>query len=99
MPAAIALADVSKSVSAVSFGDLDLDANHEGDDVSLTPPENDASGYRAGGRLEERLRCCLRRSGLGHELIMTTFYPTTFYMTTFDLTTDFLSRFVLWRNH
>ena len=42
MPAAIALADVSKSVSAVSFGDLDLDANHGGGDVSLTPPESDA---------------------------------------------------------
>ena len=42
MPAAIALADVSKSVSAVSFGDLDLDANHVGGDVSWTPPENDA---------------------------------------------------------
>ena len=43
MPAAIALADVSKSVSAVSFGDLDLDANHVGGDVSWTPPEGDAS--------------------------------------------------------
>ncbi len=27
MPAALALTDVSKSVSAVSLGDLDLDAN------------------------------------------------------------------------
>ncbi len=43
MPAALALADVSKSVSAVSFGDLDLDANHVGGDVSWTPPDNDAS--------------------------------------------------------
>ncbi len=59
-PAALALTDVSKSVSAVSFGDLDLDANHVGDDVSLTPPENDASGSRAGGRFEERLCCFLR---------------------------------------
>ena len=42
MPAALALTDVSKSVSAVSFGDLDLDANHVGGDVSWTPPENDA---------------------------------------------------------
>ena len=41
-PAALALTDVSKSVSAVSFGDLDLDANHVGGDVSWTPPENDA---------------------------------------------------------
>ena len=65
MPAALALTAVWKSVSAVSLGDLDLDANHKGDDVSLTPPENDASGYHAGGRLEERLRCFLRRSGLG----------------------------------
>ncbi len=38
MPAALALADVSKSVSAVSFGDLDLDANHVGGDVSWAPP-------------------------------------------------------------
>ena len=43
MPAVLALADVSKSVSAVSFGDLDLDANHVGGDVSWTPLDNDAS--------------------------------------------------------
>ncbi len=42
-PAALALTDVSKSVSAVSFGDMDLDANHVGGDVSWTPPEGDAS--------------------------------------------------------
>ncbi len=36
------LTDVSKSLSAFSFGDLDLDANHVGGDVSWTPPENDA---------------------------------------------------------
>ncbi len=65
MPAAIALADVSKGVSAVSFGDLDLDANHEGVDVCLTPPESDASGRCAGRSLEERLRCFFRGSGLG----------------------------------
>ncbi len=41
-PAALALTDVSKSVSAVSFGDLDLDANHVGGDVSWTPPGSDA---------------------------------------------------------
>ena len=32
-PAALELTDVSKSVSAVSFGDLDLDANHVGGDA------------------------------------------------------------------
>ena len=42
MPAALALADVLKSVSAVSFGDLHLDANHVGGDVSCAPPESDA---------------------------------------------------------
>ena len=42
-PAALALTDVSKSVSAVSFGDLDLDANHVGGDVSWTPPVSDAN--------------------------------------------------------
>ncbi len=42
MPAALALMDVSKSVFDVSFGDLDLDANHVGGDVSWTSPENDA---------------------------------------------------------
>ena len=40
--AALALTDVSKSVSAVSFGDLDLDANHVGGDVSWTPLESEA---------------------------------------------------------
>ena len=43
MTAAPALTDVMKSVSTVSFGDLDLDANHVGGDVSWTPPDNDAS--------------------------------------------------------
>ena len=42
MPAALALMDVSKRVSDVSFGDLDLDANHVGGDVSWISPENDA---------------------------------------------------------
>ena len=32
-PAALALTDVSKSVSTVSFGALDLDANQEGGDA------------------------------------------------------------------
>ncbi len=31
--------DVSKSVSAVSFEDLDLDASHGGGNFSWTPPE------------------------------------------------------------
>ncbi len=39
----LALTDVSKSVSAVSFGDLDSDANHVGGDVSWTPPVCDAN--------------------------------------------------------
>ncbi len=39
MPAALALTDVSKSVSAVSFGGLDLKANHVGGDVSWIPPK------------------------------------------------------------
>ncbi len=43
MPAALALTDVLKSVSAVCFGDLDLDANHVGGEVSWTPLDNDAS--------------------------------------------------------
>ena len=34
VPAATSMADVSKSVSAVSFEDLDLDANFTGGDVS-----------------------------------------------------------------
>ena len=42
MPAALELTDVSKSVSAVSFGDPDLDANHVGGDVSWTPPVSNA---------------------------------------------------------
>ncbi len=41
-PAALALTDVSKGVSAVSFGDLDLDANQVGGDVSWTPPASEA---------------------------------------------------------
>ncbi len=97
----------SKSVSAVSFGALGLDANHVGGDVPWAPPENDAgietyeahlatgaagsggaltgsravgtnvyalrgraddaSGSGADGRFDERLRCFLRRSGLGRE--------------------------------
>ncbi len=43
MPAALVLMDVSEIVSAVSFGDLDLDANHVGGDVSWTPPVGDAA--------------------------------------------------------
>ncbi len=39
MAAALALTDVSKSVSAVSFGGLDLKANHVGGDVSWIPPK------------------------------------------------------------
>ncbi len=42
-PAALALTDVSKSASTVSFGELDLDANHLGGDVPWTPPVSDAS--------------------------------------------------------
>ena len=42
MTAAPALTDVMKSVSTVSFGDLDLDANHVGGDVSWISPEYDA---------------------------------------------------------
>ena len=41
-PTALALTDLSKSVFAVSFGNLDLGANHVGGDVSWTPPEIDA---------------------------------------------------------
>ncbi len=41
-PAALALTDVSRSVSAVSLGDLDLDANYVGDGVSWAPPVKDA---------------------------------------------------------
>jgi len=40
--AALAPTDGSKSVSAVSFGDRDLNANLVGGDVSWTPPEIDA---------------------------------------------------------
>ena len=40
-PAALALTDISKSVSAVSIGDLDLDANHVRGDVPWTPPVSD----------------------------------------------------------
>ena len=39
MPAATSLADVSKSIPAVSFQDLNLDANHVGGDMSWTPPK------------------------------------------------------------
>ena len=42
-PAALALTDVSKSASAASFGDLDLDVNHVGGVVSWTPPVNDGN--------------------------------------------------------
>ncbi len=41
-PAVLALTDVSTSVSAVAFGDLDLDANHVGGDGSWVPPVYDA---------------------------------------------------------
>ncbi len=42
MPAALALTSVSKSEPTVTFGDLDLNANHVGGDVSWTPPIGDA---------------------------------------------------------
>ncbi len=42
-PASLALTDVSKSVSAVSFGDLDLDALQIGGGLSFTPPGNPSS--------------------------------------------------------
>ena len=42
MPAALALTDVAKGVSAVPFDDLDLDANHVGGGVSWASPEDDA---------------------------------------------------------
>ena len=42
-PVALALTDVSKSASAASFGDLDLDVNHVGGVVSWTPPVNDGN--------------------------------------------------------
>ncbi len=42
-PAALALADASESASAVSFGDLDLEVNHVGGDVSWTPPVGDVN--------------------------------------------------------
>ena len=42
-PATLALTSVSKSVSAVSFGDLDLNANHVGGDVSWTPQVGDVN--------------------------------------------------------
>ncbi len=41
-PAALALTDESLGVSGVSFGDLDLDANDVGGDMSWTPPVSDA---------------------------------------------------------
>ena len=41
-PAALALTDVSKGISAVSLGDLDLDVNQGGSDMSWTPPMSDA---------------------------------------------------------
>ncbi len=41
-PTALALTDFSKSVFAVSFGNLDLGANHVGGDMSWTPLEIDA---------------------------------------------------------
>ena len=37
-PTALVLTDVSKSVFAVSFDDLDFDLSHVGGDVSWTPP-------------------------------------------------------------
>ena len=43
-PAALALTDVSKSVSAVSFGDLDLDANDVALAVAWTPPDDGTAG-------------------------------------------------------
>ena len=42
-PAALALADASESASAGSFGDLGLEANHVGGDVSWTPPVGDVN--------------------------------------------------------
>ncbi len=41
-PTALALTDFSKSVFAVSFGNLDLGANYMGGDMSWTPLEIDA---------------------------------------------------------
>ena len=40
---ALALTDVSTSVPAVSFSELDLNANHVESDVSWTPPVGDAN--------------------------------------------------------
>ncbi len=42
-PEGLALTDVSKNVSAVSFGDPDMDTNHGGSDASRTPPVSDAN--------------------------------------------------------
>ena len=42
-PATLALTGILKSVSAVSFGDLDLNANHVGGDVSWTPQVGDVN--------------------------------------------------------
>ena len=42
-PAALALTVVSKSGSAVSFGNLDLDVNHVGGGVSWSPPVSDVN--------------------------------------------------------
>ncbi len=43
MPAALALTSVSKSEPTVTFGDLDLNANPVGGDVSWILPVGDAS--------------------------------------------------------
>ncbi len=43
-PVALAPADVSMSVSAVSFGDLDLDANDVALAVAWTPPDDGTAG-------------------------------------------------------
>ncbi len=42
-PAALTLTGISKSVSAVSIGDRDWEANHVDGDVPWTPPVSDAN--------------------------------------------------------
>ena len=42
-PEGLALTDVSKNVSAVSFGDPDMDTSHGGSDACRTLPVSDAN--------------------------------------------------------